>query len=291
MVGNSAGTLVEEISVPSPKGGEFADTWELICRLGDELLARHSQPDAVSVSIGGPLDADAGVIYSPPNLSGWEAVPLRRLLEKRFGRPTYIEHDAKAGVLAEWLFGAGRGHDNLVFLTLGTGLGAGVIVDGHLCRGHRDNAGEVGHWRMAYEGPLAYGKTGSWEAFCSGSGIANLARYMYPNYWPKDVTASEVTRLARQGDDTANKVIDASAEMLGRGIAYVVDLLSPELVVLGSLAVRAGDLLIPGAQRIVDAECTARNLPCPIVPAFLKERLGSVSALCAAIYRRKLIRG
>jgi glucokinase len=284
LLGTADGTVLDQAVEPTPPGARFEAMWEVMGRLGDRLVRRGGRPSAVGASIGGPLDTAAGVVYSPPNLSGWDATPLRQLLQERFGAPAYVEHDAKAGALAEWLFGAGRGHDNLVFLTFGTGLGAGIVVDGRLCRGRRGNLGEVGHWRMTDSGPEAYGKAGSWEAFASGTGLPRLAHYRYPGRWPGDATAVTLTAAARAGDPAASAVVTEAATMLGRGIAYLVDLLSPEVVVLGSLAVRAGDLFLPPAQRVVDAECIADNLPCPVVAAALGERIGDIAALCAAIY-------
>ena len=284
-LGTTSGAILEEVVQPSPSGGEFEAMWKVICALGDRLIGGGTIPAAIGVSIGGPLDPNEGVIYAPPNLPGWGSVPLRKLLEYRFGLPSYIEHDAKAGALAEWLFGAGQGCKNLVFLTFGTGLGAGLIIDGRLCRG-RGDVGEVGHWRMAKEGPAAYGKSGSWEAFSSGAGLARLAHWRYPGHWPADLDARALVQLARGGDAAARSITDEAATMLGQGISYLVDLLSPEAVVLGSLAVRAGDLFLPIAQQVVDNECLGSNLPCPVVAAALGERIGPTAALCAAIYQR-----
>ncbi len=288
-LGTSAGAVLQQVVEVSPPGGEFDAMWQTICAMGDRLIGGAARPGAIGVSIGGPLDSEEGIIYAPPNLPGWGSVPLRQLLEDHFGLPAYIEHDAKAGALAEWLFGAGRGCQNLVFLTFGTGLGAGLIVDGRLCRG-RGNMGEVGHWRMSSEGPIAYGKAGSWEAFSSGAGLCRLAEWRYPGHWPANLEAKALVELARRGDGPARSVIDEAATMLGRGISYLVDLLSPEIVVLGSLAVRAGDLFLPTAQRMVDSECLASNLPCPVVAAALGETIGVTAALCAAIYPRRQLR-
>jgi glucokinase len=216
-------------------------------------------------------------------------LPLRGPLQDHFGLLSYIEHDAKAGALAEWPFGTGRGCDNLVFLTFGTGLGPGLIVDGRLCRG-RGNLGEVGHWRMAADGPTAYGKAGSWEAFSSGAGLSRLAEWRYPGHYLENPGAKALIELARSGDRRPRSVIDQATTMLGRGIAYLVDLLSPQVVVLGSLAVRAADLFLPAAQRIVDTESLTSNLPRPVVAVALGERIGVIAALCAAIYQRQMRR-
>ena len=164
-------------------------------------------------------------------------------------------------------------------------MGAGWIVDGRLHRGAADSAGEVGHWRMAQRGPRAYGKTGSWEALASGAGLPRLARYLHPERsWPPELTAEMLINLARQGDQDARHIVERSAVWLGRGIALLVDLLDPEMVVLGSLAVRAGDLFLPTATRTVRSETAPRTHGCQIVAAGLGDRLGDVAALSAAIY-------
>ena len=127
---------------------------------------------AIGISCGGPLDSRTGVIMSPPNLPGWDNIPIVRILSEEFEVPAAVHNDANACALAEWLFGAGKGTRNMVFMTFGTGLGAGLILDGKLYTGTNDNAGELGHIRLEGFGPVGYGKAGSFEGFCSGSGIA-----------------------------------------------------------------------------------------------------------------------
>lgn len=286
LAGSFSGTVLYRESFPSKAHEGFESMWPTMRRIGDDVVARmrHS-PEVIGVSIGGPLDSRAGIVLSPPNLPGWDHIPLGQLLTQRFGVVAYVEHDAKAGALAEWYFGAARASRNVVFLTFGTGLGAGLILDGRLYRGSLDNAGEVGNWRMATAGPLAYGKHGSWEAFCSGAGLPRLAERMYPGAWPGGTTAQTLIREALRGERRAQSVIDCSAKYLGKGIALLVDLLNPEVVVLGSLAVRAGDLFLPTARRIVHRECTPRNQGCRIVASELGDRIGDVAAVCAALYR------
>ena len=122
----------------------------------------------------------------PPNMPGWHGVPLKSAIQHAVPElPVYVEHDANAGALAEWRFGVGRGRSirHLVYLTFGTGMGAGIIANGQLLRGASDTAGEVGHVRVADDGPSAFGKTGAWEAFASGVGLVRLAARMYPGRW------------------------------------------------------------------------------------------------------------
>jgi len=142
---------------------------------------------------------------------------------------------------------------------------------------------------MTRRGPAAYGKTGSWEALSSGAGLPRLARQMYPDGgWPTDLTAEALVGLARSGNPQAARVIKVSADWLGRGIAQLVDLLNPEVVVLGSLAVRAGDLFLPTVRRVVARECTVRNRECRIVASELGAQAGDIAALCAAIHHGRL---
>ncbi|MDC3220003.1 ROK family protein, partial [Saprospiraceae bacterium] len=135
----------------------------LIERLNDYNLV------AIGITCGGPLDSKTGLIMSPPNLPGWDKIPITKLIEDNFDVPVFLQNDANACALAEWRFGAGKGTNNMIFLTFGTGLGAGLILDGRLYAGTNDLAGEVGHIRLAEDGPLGYDKKGSFEGFCSGA--------------------------------------------------------------------------------------------------------------------------
>ena len=145
---------------------------ERLFALADGIL--DGKPDAVGISCGGPLDSARGVILGPPNLPGWDDVPVTALAARHFGAPARLQNDANACAVAEWKFGAGRGTRNMIFLTFGTGLGAGLILDGRLYSGTNDNAGECGHLRLERFGPVGYGKQGSFEGFCSGGGLAQL---------------------------------------------------------------------------------------------------------------------
>jgi glucokinase len=288
VAGTAEGTVLDRLVSASDAAGGFGPMWERMTAAADRLTAARGQPRAIGVSIGGPLDHARGIVLSPPNLPGWDRIPLGDLLGERFGVPVYVEHDAKSGLLAEWLFGAAQGCSDAIFLTLGTGLGCGVMAGGRLIRGARDAAGEVGHWRMAEGGPLAYGKAGSWEAFSSGAGLPRLAADLYPGRWPDTVTAEELVGLARSGDEAASTVVERSAAWLGRGVAQLVDLLDPQVVVLGALAWRAADLYLPTVRRIVAVEASPRDPAVRIEPAHLAERLGDVAARAAAIHHGSL---
>ncbi|NLV73486.1 MAG: ROK family protein [Chloroflexi bacterium] len=266
----------------------FDASFETICALTAQALEAAASAGrkvrALSVSIGGPLDIDRGIIYSPPNLPGWDAIPLRDLLAERFGLDVFIEHDGNAGAIAEWRFGAGVGVSNLVFLTMGTGLGAGIILDGRVHRGASDLAGEVGHMRIAASGPLVYGKRGSWEGYCAGSAFARMAARIYPARWGAGVTTPEVVALALAGDADAVAVTARIGFYLGRGLAVLADILNPEMFVIGSMGVRLGELLLEPARRELAREALpGTSAICQVVPAALGEQIGDMAALCAAI--------
>ncbi len=170
--------LVARTSFPTPPTP--AETLvRLAAALAELLAANPGEPlTAIGISCGGPLDSGRGLILGPPNLPGWDHVDVLSPFRQRFAVPAALQNDANAGALAEWQWGAGRGLQNVLFLTFGTGMGAGLILGGRLYAGTNDLAGEVGHLRLADEGPIGYGKAGSFEGFCSGGGIAHLARGM-----------------------------------------------------------------------------------------------------------------
>jgi len=266
----------------------FPDTFQRLCRAIEAMLAAVQREGrramALSVSIGGPLDIARGIIYSPPNLPGWDAIPLKDMLRERFGLPVYVEHDGNAGALAEWHFGAGQGARHMIFLTMGTGLGGGIILNGQLYRGASDLAGEVGHMRIAPDGPLVYGKRGSWEGYCAGPAFARLAQEMFPARWGCGVATPEVVRLALDGDADALAVVERVAHYLGQGLAILADIINPEVIVIGSMAVRLGEVLLAPARRTMQVEAlSGAYAACRVIPAVLGERIGDIAALCAAI--------
>ena len=180
--------------------------------------------DKIGISCGGPLDEKTGVILSPPNLPGWDEVHITEMLEAKFGVPARLCNDANACALAEWKFGAGKGCTNMVFMTFGTGLGAGLIIDGKLYSGTNGMAGEAGHIRLARSGPVGYGKVGSFEGFCSGGGIAKLSKEYAKKALSEgrrvfscnteteidSITTKMIADLAKSGDFDAKKIFDVA---------------------------------------------------------------------------------
>jgi glucokinase len=229
------------------------------------LLSRHRVPRerviGVGVSCGGPLDPEEGLILSPPNLPGWDGVPARRILEQALSLPVRIENDANATAVAEWRLGAGRGFRSLAFLTVGTGIGAGLILDGKLYRGKAGLAGEVGHSTILPDGPLCRcGKRGCLEALASGSSIgrrAQAAAKEHPDsiLAGRELTGRDVVEAARAGDALAREALLESARYLGIGIANLLQILDLERVILGTIAVHAGEEYLDAVRTSVREHC------------------------------------
>lgn len=260
-------------------------------------VAAVGKGDAIGISCGGPLDSEEGLILSPPNLPGWDRVPITDILSRRFGVPAYLENDANACALAEWRYGAGKGTKNMVFLTFGTGLGAGLILGGKLYAGSNGMAGEVGHIRLSDHGPVGYGKAGSFEGFCSGNGLAQIGRELaleqlqVGNALPycksredlDGINAKILAEFAAQGEPVAKEAYRVCGEMLGRGLAVIVDVLNPEAIVIGSVFQRSEDLLRGPMEEVLRREALGRSREvCRVLPAALGNSIGDYAALAVA---------
>ena len=254
--------------------------------LGAQPAAQPLQLAAIGISCGGPLDSRRGVILSPPNLPGWDDVPVVSFFADRYHVPVHLQNDANACAYAEWKFGAGRGTRNMVFMTFGTGLGAGLVLDGRLYSGANDNAGEIGHIRLASTGPVGYNKAGSAEGFCSGAGLAKLAKIRAAEQGvtlPDDFSAKELFRRIDAGDAFCASVFRESAAHLATILAYVIDILNPEVIVLGGVFMRQAERFLKEVEPILAREALplARRV-CRIVPAGLSENVGDYAALAVA---------
>lgn len=279
-------------ATPGPEEG--------VVRICEEIEKFGTGDDAIcGIACGDPIDPENGVVLNPPNMPGWDGVAIVDIIEKRFGIKAYMMNDANAGAVAEWLFGAAKGFRNVIFLTYGTGMGAGLILDGRLYEGTTYSAGEVGHIRLANEGPVGYGKAGSFEGFCSGGGIGRLARLRFKGQRTMlcaddiiggTVSAKDIAEAARQGDGFAMDVFAESAGYAGLGISVLVDILNPEIIVLGSLFSRCRDLIEPGLLARLGKESLERPAgACRIVPTGLGERIGDYAAISAGLYRAGLV--
>lgn len=285
-----AGDRVEEVARFTTTG--VHDTLE---RIFSEIAKRSPGPDPVfGVSCGGPLDSKQGLILSPPNLPGWDRIAICAELTRRFGGRAHLMNDANASALAEWQFGAGRGCQSMMFLTMGTGMGAGLILDGRLYEGITGNAGEVGHVRLAADGPIGFGKRGSFEGFCSGGGIAQLTRQRVAGFSGASVlkeisdrkpTARDVGQAAEEDDALALAIWREVGGRLGEALAIFIDLLNPERIVIGGIFARCERFIAPTMREVIAREALPESVrDGAIVPAQLGEEIGSYAAVAIARY-------
>ena len=253
----------------------------------ERLRALAEPVECIGVSIGGPMDSLTGVIKSPPNLPHWDNIPLKEMLASAFSLPVYVEHDGNAGALAEWYFGAGKGYTNLVFITMGTGFGAGLILDGRLFRGTSNTAGEIGHIRIAEDGPKCFGKAGSLEGYGSGTGMVLLAQAMYPLRYNSTVTVKELYTDFTNNSEEAAAVFQRAGMYVGRGLAMIADMINPQCIILGGLGMRIGDAIVEPLLTAFNQEALKESAEaCRIVPAQLGESIGDIAALSAALYQK-----
>jgi glucokinase len=268
--------------------------------LKESLARTGTSPDAlagIGVSCGGPLDPVRGLIQSPPNIPTWVDVPIIQILGQKFGVPCRLENDANAGAVAEHRYGAGRGTQHMIFLTLGTGLGAGLILNGKLYRGASETAGEIGHVRLTRSGPVGYRKAGSVEGWASGGGMVQVAERVLAAGEKRGeasilrgtarrgeaLSARVIAEAAEAGDPAARQIVRISATKLGEALAILIDLFNPECIVAGGLAMRMGDTLLGPARKVARREALGpAAAACRIVPAELGERIGDFAALCVA---------
>lgn len=303
IIGIDIGGTKCAVSIPSGENAvsetarfPTADPQTTIARLlaETEALGPGARP-AIGISCGGPLDAEKGLILSPPNLPGWDGIAICDAFTRRFGGAAWLMNDANACALAEWRFGAGRGTRSMVFLTMGTGMGGGLILDGRLYEGANGNAGEVGHLRLAPSGPIGFGKAGSFEGFCSGGGLAQLARARVSAHGGstslrqhpvESLTARDVGEAADQGDPLARAILEEVGGRLGEGLALLVDILNPERIVIGSIFSRCGRHLTASMLEALRREALPQALAvCSVVPATLGDTVGSYAAVALARYK------
>ena len=259
--------------------------------------SEYEFPAGIGISCGGPLDSRKGIILSPPNMKAWDQIHVTEYFENAFSIPCHLCNDANAGALAEWKWGAGKGSNNLVFLTFGTGMGAGLILNGALYAGQCDMAGEIGHIRLSASGPAGYGKLGSFEGFCSGGGIAQLASSMIEaerqkgnfsgiaskEYTHDRITAETVGMATDNGDPLAISILAECGRYLGYGLSVIIDILNPEKIIIGSIFARCRQWLWPAAEKIIKQESLPQSYAsCSIIPASLGEKIGDFAAIAVA---------
>ena len=286
--------IVAKVQFPTEKGQPYQTLEKFMTEL-DGLLSEkkitYSDISGIGISCGGPLNSETGVVMSPPNLPGWDNIEICKYFTEKTGAPCRLQNDANACAVAEWKYGAGKGMKNVVFLTFGTGLGAGLILDGRLHRGQNDMAGEIGHVRLEDDGPIGYGKAGSAEGFCSGGGIRQLgvkamleggsdsALYKACEGDTDKVNAKIIAELAYKGDAMCKGIYDKCAEKLGFTLSILCDVVDPEAIILGGIYMRSNDLLESGIKAVMEREAL---VPCKVLKAGLSENIGDYAALSIA---------
>ncbi len=235
----------------------------LVALVRDLAMPLGGAVSKIGISIGGPLDHRSGTVLNFPHLPGWVNIPLREILGAKLGAPALLDNDANLGALAEHRWGAGRGAEDMVYLTISTGIGGGVIVGDRLVHGVRSSAGEVGHITVAPDGPrCACGNNGCLEMMASGTAIARRARaalaadprrgarlLQLAGGDPTAVTSATVALAAAEADPLALELWEQTAEYLAIGLGSIIHVLAPERIVLGGGVAMAGEQLLEPVRR------------------------------------------
>ena len=271
---NERGEVLLRARQPTSAGGGVEMVLGQLSTAIEEVLvgAGNARVEGIGLASAGIIDMGRGVVTASPNIPEFQDLPIRERIEKRFGLPTLLLNDASAAALGEHTFGAGRGFHHLLYLTISTGIGGGIIADDRLYLGAQGAAGEVGHQVIEAKGPRCHcGSRGCLEALASGTAIAREARERLKagegsslsSQNKERLTARMVHQAARQGDPLAREVIERAGEYLGIGLANLVNLFNPELLILGGGVANMGELLLGPAERALRQRAFA--LPAGIV--------------------------
>jgi glucokinase len=256
------------------------------------IIERLMRPGirAVGICAPGPLNPKTGVVLNPPNLFGWQDVPLAAEVSRRFGVPCRVENDANAAGLAEYLFGAARGYASVLYATLSTGIGAGIVLDGKIYHGKNGAAAEGGHVIVDCHSRLVCncGSPGCIEALASGPAMARRAAELLPEYPGTSLagalTAEDIGRGVAIGDPLALRVLDEAVEYLGAWLGSMISVLDPDIVVIGGGVARMGEALFSRLRRITPTRTINQfAAQTPIVPAQLAENVGVLGAAAVAL--------
>ncbi len=263
-----------------------------------EMLHHHglniSDLVAIGVGVPGPILQDSGIIVAPPIMPGWDRYPLRQVLERRWGVPLALNNDAEMGAVGEWAYGAGRDYENIARIKVGSGIGAGLILNNHIYRGANGSAGEIGHITVEENGPLCKcGNHGCLEALAGGQAIARQARQIVEQGVstqlsrlkdPEQLTAYDVAMAARRGDLAAQQIFIRAGKYIGIGIASLINLFNPDIVIVGGGIANVGDMILePIRQTARRRALTAATQNLRISTALLGRRSSSMGAVVQAL--------
>ncbi|MFH0908890.1 MAG: ROK family protein [bacterium] len=252
---------------------------------------------AVGIASPGPMSVSRGMMLAPPNMQGWVDVPVKKMVGDALGLPTHINNDANACAQAEFIFGSCKGTPNLVYLTMSTGIGAGIIVNGEVLQGVSDMGGEVGHHVLDSHGPpCPCGQRGCFEIYCGGLNVANRLRERIAREEARTAILDEaggdpakidfrcLVAAVWKRDALALEAWDEYIERLAQGFGTIMMMVNPEVMILGTIAIHAGDLIIdPVRQRLHHYAWKHCTEPCRIIPSGLDTTIGDLSALAVAV--------
>ena len=291
------GRVVRKVAVPTPAAEGPVAVLDAAASAVFALIGERSAAKIgrVGLCAPGPLDADNGLALSIPTLPGFVDLPMAALLAQRIGCPVDLENDGIAAVHGEWRFGAGRGVDNLVFVTLSTGVGGGVVCDGRIVRGRMGMAGHVGHITIIADGARCpCGNLGCWEAYASGTAFTRRARERAAavpstRLHEGPIDARSIFAAAAGGDALAGELVAEQADYVGIGLVNLLHAYSPERLVIGGGVSNGLDALMPGIRRRIDVSAMPPFRSVPIVRAELADDAGLVGV--ATLARARLERG
>ncbi len=279
---------LKKAATHSPK----AEPLEILKELIAQVWPAEGTVARIGVGVAGPLNPATGIVYRCPNIPEWQNLALAQLLQERFQTPVAIGNDANLAALAEWKYGAGVGHNDLLYLTISTGIGGGVISEGRLLTGARGIAAELGHFTVWPDGPLCgCGHRGHLEAISSGTAITNYVREQLVagrasslSACPDELNASLISSAAREGDPLAAEAFERAGTFLGRALADFLHLYDPTILVLGGGVMKSGELIMRPVRREMEAGVMSpeylRGLT--VTTAKLGDRVGLIGALALA---------
>lgn len=273
------------------------NTLNKILEIIKEYKFKYGEISNIGISCGGPLSSSKGIIICPPNLPDWRNIEIVKYFYDNLNIPVRLENDANACAIAEYLWGAGKNANNMAFLTFGTGLGAGLILDNKLYRGSSDMAGEIGHIRLNETGPIGYNKAGSFEGFCSGGGIAELCKIRMKEksedksikefielLEDKPISAEILANAVKSQNKFAISIFEESAFYLGKGISILIDILNLDKIIIGGIYTRMETFFKDIVLSVIKKEALKYSSDfCSIEPSFFGDKIGDYSALAVAM--------
>jgi glucokinase-like ROK family protein len=296
-LGDFSARILEEVEIPFRIDSGPENCLKEADRVLEEMLVKRGLSSAdlsgIGVGVPGPVIADQGLVMAPPIMPGWDRFPIRATLEKQWNTSITLNNDAELGALGEWAYGAGRGERNLAFIKVGSGIGAGIMINQQIYGGTTGSAGEIGHLTVDENGPLCMcGNYGCLEAFAGGHAIASQARKLVASgkrtlLSEKNfdaLSAHDVAEAARRGDLPAQEILERSGTYIGIAIAGLINLMNPSTVIIGGGVAQVGDLLTASIRQAVrERSLRASEHGVKITTAMLGRRSSLIGALVQAI--------